>query len=59
MRRIPVITIDHNSKMNKVHTYNIKMDLEEVGWAGMDCIDVAQDRGRWRVTMNLRVLNNA
>jgi hypothetical protein len=26
---------------------NIKMDLQEVGW-GMDCIDMAQDRKRWR-----------
>jgi hypothetical protein len=24
---------------------NIKVDLQEVGW-GMDCIDLAQDRGR-------------
>ena len=24
------------------------MDLEEVGWGGMDWIAVAQDRDRWR-----------
>jgi hypothetical protein len=34
------------------------MDLKEVGW-GMDWIEVAQDRDRWRalftVVMNLRV----
>jgi hypothetical protein len=23
---------------------NIKMDLEEIGWSGMDWIDVAKDR---------------
>jgi hypothetical protein len=23
---------------------NIKVDLREVGWDGMDCIDLAQDR---------------
>jgi hypothetical protein len=27
---------------------NIKMDFQEVGW-GMDWIDMAQDRDRWRV----------
>jgi hypothetical protein len=31
--------------------YNIKMDLEEVEW-GMDWIDLAQDRGRWRALVN-------
>jgi hypothetical protein len=37
---------------------NIKMALQEVGW-GMDWIDMAQDRDRWRAVvsavMNLRV----
>jgi hypothetical protein len=38
--------------------YNIKRDLQEVGW-GMDWIELAQDRGRWlavvNAVMNLRV----
>jgi hypothetical protein len=38
---------------------NIKMDLREVGWGGMDWINLAQDRDRWRAlvytVMNLRV----
>jgi hypothetical protein len=38
---------------------NIKMDLRELRWRGMDWIDLAQDRDQWRVlvntVMNLRV----
>jgi hypothetical protein len=38
---------------------NIKMDLREIGWGGMDWIDLAQDRDQWRalvnMVMNLRV----
>jgi len=36
------------------------MDLQEVEWEGMDCIDLAQDWGRWlalvKAGMNLRVV---
>jgi hypothetical protein len=31
---------------------NIKMDLQEVGCAGMEWMDLAQDRERWRVLLN-------
>jgi hypothetical protein len=38
---------------------HIKMDLREVGWGGMDWINLAEDRDRWRAllnaVMNLRV----
>jgi hypothetical protein len=28
------------------------MDLHGVGWGGMDWIDLAQDRDRWRYLVN-------
>jgi hypothetical protein len=31
---------------------NIKMDLREIGWDGMDLIDRAQDRDQWRALVN-------
>jgi hypothetical protein len=31
---------------------NIKMDLQKVGWRGMDWIDLTQDRDRWRALVN-------
>jgi hypothetical protein len=38
---------------------NIKMDLREKGWDGVDWIDLAQDRDQWRAlvnaVMNLRI----
>ena len=30
----------------------IKMDLPELGFGGMDWIELAQDRDRWRAVMN-------
>jgi hypothetical protein len=35
---------------------NIKMDFREVGWEGIDWINLAQDRDRWRALVNA-VLN--
>jgi len=32
---------------------NIRMELQEVGWGGMDWIGVAWDRDRWRALVNL------
>jgi hypothetical protein len=35
---------------------NIKMDLREIGWDGVDWMDMAQDRNQWRALVNM-VLN--
>jgi hypothetical protein len=39
---------------------NIKIDLREIGWDGMDWIDLAQNKDQWmalvNAVMNLRVL---
>jgi hypothetical protein len=41
---------------------NIRMDIREIGWRGMDWINLSQDRNRWRdlvnTVMNLRVPEN-
>jgi hypothetical protein len=29
-----------------------EMDLREIGWGGMDCIDLAQDGDKWRALVN-------
>jgi hypothetical protein len=38
---------------------NIKINLREIGWDGVDWIDLAQDRDLWKalvnMVMNLRV----
>jgi hypothetical protein len=38
---------------------NVKILLREIGWDGVDCIDLAQDTVQWRAlvnaVMNLRV----
>jgi transposase len=31
---------------------NIKMNLRDIGWDGMDWIDLPQDRGQWRAPVN-------
>jgi hypothetical protein len=42
---------------------SIKRDLREIGWDGMDWIDLAQGRDQWRALVNtalkLRVPSNA
>jgi hypothetical protein len=46
-------------RLRRVWDDNIKMDFQEVECGGMDWIELAQDRDRWRAlvtaTMKLRV----
>jgi hypothetical protein len=35
---------------------NIKMDIQEVGFRGMDWIKLAQDRDRWRELVNAAII---
>jgi hypothetical protein len=30
----------------------MNMDLRDIGWGGMDWIDLAQDRDQWRALVN-------
>jgi hypothetical protein len=32
--------------------HNIRMDLRETRWGGMDWTDLVQDRGQWRAIVN-------
>jgi hypothetical protein len=32
---------------------NIKMDITEIGWDGMNWIDLVQDRDQWRSVVNM------
>jgi hypothetical protein len=34
---------------------NIKMYLREIGWGGMDWIDLAQNRDQWRALVNTAI----
>jgi hypothetical protein len=41
-------------------SHNANLELREIGWRGMEWIDLAQDKNQWRshvyTAMNLRVL---
>ena len=45
---------DVTGKWRRLHRWedNIKMDLKEVGWGGMDQIDLARDTERWQALVN-------
>jgi len=50
---------DHLEDLGVDGEHTIKVGLQEVGWGGMDWIDLAQVRDSWRAlvnaVMNLRV----
>jgi hypothetical protein len=33
--------------------YNVKMDLREIEWGGIDWANLAQDRDHWRALVNM------
>jgi hypothetical protein len=52
--------VGHSESKRYRHRWedNIKMDLREIGWDGIDWIDLAQDREQWAImntVTNLRV----
>jgi hypothetical protein len=46
----------HSDKSKKTTFFNIKIDLREIGWDGIDWVDLAEDRDQWRALVNT-VLN--
>jgi hypothetical protein len=36
---------------------NIKIDLREIGWDGMDWIDLAQEKDQWKEALVNMVMN--
>jgi hypothetical protein len=50
--RILVERPEGRRPLGKTWEYNIKMDLQEVGWRGMDRIELAQNRDRWWAVVN-------
>jgi hypothetical protein len=54
-----MIICGHYEDQDVMYVDTIKMDLREIGWGGMDWIDLAQNRNQWRslvnTIMNLRV----
>jgi hypothetical protein len=43
---------DHLGRPRRRWVDNIKIDLREIGWDGVDWIDMAQDRDQWNTLVN-------
>jgi hypothetical protein len=39
-------------KTTRRHVDNVQLDLREIGWGGMDRIDLVLDRDQWRDVVN-------
>jgi hypothetical protein len=54
-----LVRLDPNRRPRNTWEDNIKMDRGEIGWVGMNWIDLARDRDQWKalvnMVMNLRV----
>jgi hypothetical protein len=46
----PVILCVIHHRQNPIES--IRIDLREIGWDGVDWVDLAQDRDQWRVFVN-------
>jgi hypothetical protein len=44
---------DHLGRPRRRWVDNIKMDLREIGWDGVDWVDLAQERDHWRALVNM------
>jgi hypothetical protein len=40
----------------KFGTWNVKLDFLEVGWRGMDWIDLTQNRDKWQALVNAAMI---
>ena len=49
-----VLVGKHEGKrpLGKAGIPNIKLDIQKVGWVGMDWIDLAQNRDMWQAVVN-------
>jgi hypothetical protein len=42
----------HLERLRRRLEDKIRMDVTEIGWEGVDCIHLAQDRDQWRAVVN-------
>jgi uncharacterized protein YebE (UPF0316 family) len=52
MQNTVLFSVCHLGRSKRRWEDDIKMNLQEVGWGGMDWIAQARDRDRWRAFVN-------